>query len=338
MTSPAQSSTHVARLPDTVTFVMDGKGNARTVDLVGQSGQDAEPAEGVFTWVHLRRDAENTAAWLDGSGLDRVVVEALTAEETRPRCTVFGQGAVVNLRGVNLNPGAEPDDMISVRLWIEERRVVGVWIRPLLAVRDLIDGIERNQAPVSPGQLVARLALRLADRAEPVVGALNERIDTLEETVVDEMPALSRGELADIRRSSIVLRRFMFPQRDALTTLQIEDLPWLGDHDRGRIREAADRVMRLGEELDAIRDRAQVVHDQMSDKRAETMNRHMLVLSVAAAIFLPLGLLTGLLGINVGGIPGADAPLAFAIVCGVLVALGAAQVWFFRRIGLLRWF
>ena len=111
-------------------------------------------------------------------------------------------------------------------------------------------------------------------------------------------------------------------------------MKWLVDRDRSRLREAAERVTRLGEELDAIRDRSQVVHDQIMDRRAETMNRQMLILSLVAALFLPLGLVTGLLGVNVGGIPGADNPWAFEILCAVLVVVGAMQVWLFKRIGL----
>ncbi len=94
-------------------------------------------------------------------------------------------------------------------------------------------------------------------------------------------------------------------------------------------------MTRLGEELDAIRDRAQVVHDQIMDNRAEIMNRQMLVLSVVAAVFLPLGLITGLLGINVGGIPLASDPSGFWVVCGLLVAVCGFQLWLFRRMGLI---
>ena len=323
-------------LPEIAAFVCDGEGGARKVELDELSTLRVGDNAFGFAWVHLRRDNPEARDWLQQCGLDRFVIDALTAEETRPRCTVHGDGAVLNLRGVNLNPGAEPEDMISARFWIEEKRVVGVWIRPLMAVRDLFDAMDRNRAPVTPGDLVAKLSLRLADRAEPTIAALNERIDELEESVLDEQAEVTRGPLAQVRRSSIVLRRFMFPQRDALSTLEIEDLKWLTEKDRSRIREAADRVTRLGEELDAIRDRAQVVHDQLMDKRAETMNRRMLVLSVVAAIFLPLGLLTGLLGINVGGIPGAENPWAFLVVCGLLVAIGLGQYWLFRRIGMMR--
>lgn len=321
------------KLPEVLAFSFDGHGGATVIEAAAAvvSGTEAE-----FRWLHLHHSPPETESRLKLCGLDPLVVEALVAEETRPRCTVHGSGAVINLRGVNLSPGAEAEDMVSVRLWVEQGRVIGVWRRPLMAVADLVESIRRQQAPTSPGDFIAKLALRLADRAEPTVAELNERVDALEEQALGDGMNLSRGELADIRRTAIVLRRYMVPQRDALTTLEIEDLGWLEDRDRARLREAAERVTRLGEDLDAIRDRSQVVHDQMMDQRAEQMNRNMLVLSVVAAIFLPLGLLTGLLGINVGGIPGTDYGGAFAIVCGLLVAIVLVQLWLFRRFGIIR--
>jgi zinc transporter len=102
-----------------------------------------------------------------------------------------------------------------------------------------------------------------------------------------------------------------------------------------RLREATERMTRLSEELDSIRDRAQVVRDQMSDMRADAMNRQMLVLSVVAALFLPLGLITGLLGINVGGIPGAEVGWAFWAVCALLLLTAVVQLWLFRRMGMI---
>lgn len=322
--------------PDIAAFILDGRGGARAASL--EDVERFEPAEDEFrfAWVHLRRDHPGNLDWLHACGLPQVVIDALVADETRPRCTVHDDGVVINLRGVNLNPGAEPEDMISVRFWVERQRVIGIWLRPLMAVGDLIDTIGRHQAPVSPGDMIAKVALRLADRAEPVVAGLNERLDALEEQVLDEGMDLSRAELADVRRSAIVLRRFMVPQRDALTTLEIEDVDWLTDRDRGRIREAAERVTRLGEDLDSIRDRAQVVQDQIADRRSEDMNRNMLLLSVVAAIFLPLGLLTGLLGINVGGIPGASWRWSFLIVCALLVGIAGLQVYLFKRLKIIR--
>jgi zinc transporter len=322
-------------LDDIVAYRFDGHGKAHRIDPDDACGAAARPSEG-FLWVHVRRDSEDGRAFLLRLGLDGFIYEALTAEETRPRCTVHGDGVVLNLRGVNLLPGAEPEDMISVRLWIEGDRIVGAGRRTLHAVEDMIEALARGQAPTSPGEFIARLALRLADRAEPAVADLNEELDDLEEaTLQGDFSAEVRRELPRIRQRAISLRRFMVPQRDALTTMEIEELDWLADRDRSRLREAAERVTRLGEELDAIRDRAQVVHDQIMDERAEKMNRNMLILSVVTAVFLPLGLVTGLLGINVGGIPGEQSEIAFFVVCGLLVMLAALQIYIVRRLGLL---
>ncbi|SPH24690.1 Zinc transport protein ZntB [Defluviimonas aquaemixtae] len=316
-------------------FSMDGAGGVAPVEVTDRKLADLTSPEGGFVWVHVNFGSAAGLAWLDAAGLDPIARAALTAEETRPRCTLHGDMALINLRGVNLNPGAEPEDMVSLRLCLLPGRMISTQRRELAGVGDVIAGLRSGHGPATPGDLIARIALRLADRAEPVVAALNERLDDLEDQVSSEVGPELRRELADVRRVSSVLRRFMFPQRDALSTLEIEELDWLSQRDRSRLREATERVTRLAEELDAIRDRAQVVRDQVVDIRAEAMNRQMLVLSVVAAIFLPLGLLTGLLGINVGGIPGSSVPWAFWAVCGLLGVVCLFQIWLFRRLGLL---
>lgn len=314
-------------------FARDGK--SEHVAPAARASEIAAP-EGGFVWVHVNATGPGGQGWLEGAGFDAITLSALTASETRPRATVHGATVLANLRGVNLNPGAEPEDMVSLRLYLSERLVVTVERRELTAVDDVIAGLARGPGPSGPGELVARLALRIADRAEPVVSTLNERIDDLEDQVAGaRIVGPIRGELAKVRRMAIVMRRYMFPQRDALTTLEIEDLPWLDLHARSRLREAAERVTRLAEELDAIRDRAQVVHDQIMDLRSEAMNRQMLLLSAVSAIFLPLAFITGLLGINVGGIPGAASPAAFWVVAGALLLLGLALAVAFRRLGFL---
>jgi len=313
-------------------LMLDGAGGAVALD---PDGPMPAPPEGGFLWMHVMQAAGAPSDWLTALGGSAAVEAALMAEETRPRCTVLDETVLLNLRGVNLNPGAQPEDMVSLRIWAGARQIVTVTRREVQALGDLRERSEAGKAPLGPADMIARLALRLADRAEPVVAELNERIDDLEEDVSEGHGMPLRRALTDIRRVSIVLRRYMFPQRDALSTLEIEDLPWVGRAERSSLREATERVTRLAEELDAIRDRAQVVHEHMMDSRAEQMNRQMLLLSVVAAIFLPLGLFTGLLGINVGGMPGADDERAFWIVTAGLVVIGLGLVWIFRRVGFL---
>ena len=96
-----------------------------------------------------------------------------------------------------------------------------------------------------------------------------------------------------------------------------------------------DAVEGLGLELDAVRERAHIINDEVTNQLTERLNKNMYALSVIAAIFLPLGFLTGLLGINIAGIPGAENPAAFAIFCAMLGMLVIAQILLFRK---LKWF
>lgn len=320
--------------PEFSTYLLDGKGGSSQETTGRLSRHTSGTRREGFVWHHLHRDHVETRNLLREAGLDTISINALMADDTRPRCTRHREGILLNLRGINLNPGSEPEDMISIRMWIEAHRVISVWIRPLIAFQDLAQSIDNNAAPVSPGDFVAKLALRLTDRAEPSIATLNEKIDDMEEAIIIDSPTIDTKILADTRRKAIVLRRYFIPQRDALSTLEIEDLPWLDSHDRARLREAAERVFRFGEELDSIRDRAQVIHDQIVEHRAERMSRNTLILSVVAAVFLPLSLITGLLGINVAGIPGADSPLAFPVVCGLIIAVAVGLVIWIRKLGM----
>jgi len=288
-----------------------------------------------FDWLHLHRDGAETEKILEALKLDSFITDALMAEDTRPRFTVHGNGAIIILRGVNLNEGEEPTDMISVRFWVEENLVVGVWIRRIFAISDVRSSIDRGNAPLSPADLMARIAYRLVDRAEPIVAKLSEEMDELEESGDQGLYGKARSALIGVRQSAGILRRFLLPQRDALTTFSIEEMSWLDDRERSRIRESAERFTRLAEELDAIRDRAMIAHDEILSERADRMNRTMLLLAIVTTVFLPLGLITGLLGVNVGGIPGTNDPFAFFYVSGIIVAVGLALWFFIRRSGML---
>lgn len=341
--APNDADTGRTVLPSIMCFALDGRGAAEPVELDSMDVPDGVTprpeskgkARPPFVWVHLQREDPRTPVWLENeSGLDSYLHAALLADDTRPRCTVHGEGAVIILRGVNLMEGAEPEDMVSVRLWVDRARVIGVWVRPLHAVEDLVGAIGRGIAPVSPGELVAKLAQRLADRMEPHVGELHDELDDFEDALLED-ETVQRGALAQVRRRAIRLRRYIGPQRDALTTLSIEDLSWLNDRDRSRVREAADKTTRVLEELEAVRERASIIQDQIVEARGAKMDRYMVLLSALAAIFLPLTLFTGLLGINVDGIPFASEPWAFTAVTGLIVLAALVLTFVFRKMKLL---
>jgi len=259
-----------------------GKAGGRRLDWAGVA--QSHPSGKGFIWLQRH------------SGLDEVTCEALLADETRPRAVSMNQGLLVMLRGVNTNPGADPDDMVSIRLWIKEHRVISTRKRRLLSIADLCEAIEHNRGPTSPGDLIVDLADRMVARMAAVVEHIEEEIDPLEDAVVAAEKGQLRYELATVWRQIIGLRRYLAPQREAMGRLLQERGPWLTDMDRSRLREVSDRVIRYLEDLEAARDRAAVVQEEQANRLSEQMNSRMYVLSLVAAVFLPMGFLTGLLG------------------------------------------
>lgn len=308
----------------------DNHSFSHLVSKTGKALAEGAP-DAAYRWTHVQGDVDYAEAQLAQLALDPVIVAALSATETRPRCTPHGDGAVVILRGVNLIEGADPEDMISLRVWIEQDRIVSVGIRPLGALDDVVGSVASDRAPPSTGAMLATIVLRLVDRAEPVIADLNEELDRIEDALRDSDIASTRAALSDTRRMAIALRRHLFPQRDALTTLEVEGFDWIPQLASAHLREAVDRLTRLCEELDMIRERCQVVQDHVLDMRSEVMNQQMLVLTVVSAFFLPLSFLTGLLGINVGGLPLAQSDAGFWIICGVMVVIGVLEYLLFRK-------
>ena len=310
-------------------YILDGKGGGQRVGW--NEIRRWTPSDGSL-WVHLNYTVPEAQQWIkEESQLEDVLGDALLADESRPRVTAFDDGLLIALRGVNLNPGADPEDMVSLRIWAEKDRVITTRRRKLLSVADLCTAIEKGKGPKTCGEFLENVSDRLMSRMGGVIGDLEDKVAELEEAVLTKESHELRPMLASIRRDAIYLRRYMAPQREAISRLQSEKISWLTDDDRVRLREVYDHLTRYIEDLDAARERAAVTQEELVSRLSEQMDTRMYVLSIVAAIFLPLGFLTGLLGINVGGIPGAEYKAAFAIFCLLLVGLIIAEIVIFKK-------
>jgi zinc transporter len=315
-------------------LLLDGKGGARDLDW---PAIDAWSPDDGHLWLHLDRMIPQTRAWLHATGrLSPIVVDAILAEDTRPRTQPVDDGAVVNLRGVNLNPGAEPDEMISLRMWVDASRLISVRAFRLMAVYDIRQSLLDGKGPTDVAELLVALTVGLADRVEPVIDNLEAIIDDLEDATIDLRNSHQTSKrLNETRRDAINLHRHLRPQRDALTSLGDAYFAGLDDADRQLMTETADRVTRFVEDLDSFRERCAVLHEEALSRQSEKINRTTYVLTLVATIFLPLGFVTGLLGINVGGIPLADSGWGFLIICAGLTIIAVFEYFLFRLFHLL---
>lgn len=305
----------------------------RLADGVVRECTPAEPLHDAagFTWTHI----EGTR---DRAELDRIIAELpaavagpLTAVETRPRCELYGDGVLLNLRTVAAAPDDGGDPLVSIRIWCQRGLVISVSFREA-AVLAPVRAQFMASALHDPGDIIIALVQATAALLDPDVAAIGDALDELETSIGPDSHVGERRRITRFRSKVINLRRFIQPQRLALERLAALPVDWLDAQEKALLRDSADRFARMAEELEAIRERAAVLQDELIGLRSERIDSRSLQISITALIFLPLTFITGLLGMNVGGIPYADESWAFWGVTGfcLLTAIGVSA-WFSWR-------
>jgi zinc transporter len=234
-----------------------------------------------------------------------------------------------------MNPDAEPEDMVSIRIWLQEQRMITIRQRRILAAQDVKSTLQAGKGPSSLIYVLIDIITQLADRIADFVNQMESRMDQYETAIGLQNPIELRSQISELRRQSAVVRRFLAPQRDALDTLQQPSNKSFSDSHRYAIREETDRMIRSVEDLDLVRERALVAQEELINLAAQEQNNRMYVLSIIAAVFLPITFISGVFGMNVAGLPGTNTPTAFLIVCIAMIALSIGTLLWLRFKG---WF
>ena len=313
-------------------YLLDGKGGGREIGWDEVRGWT--PEKGAL-WVHLNRTKEDAEHFIRAeAGLDDIAVEALLAADTRPRMAAQGPGLIVNLRGINFNPGADPEDMISLRAWIQKKRIITSRARRLMAADDIRARLARGAGPKDEIDCLFELAKAMLMRVGHVVEELSDQVDALEDQVVSGDTRKIRDQLSQTRKRAIAIRRHLAPQREALTRLQAEKHEMLDAIDAAHFRELADQTTRYVEDLDSVRERATVIQDEVLNRLTERQNRNSYVLTIVAAIMLPLSFITSLFSVGIPGVPLKGDPNGFWLLLVMLGVIVVVEIVLFR---LTRW-
>ena len=307
--------------------VLNGDGSATPLD---QTSSLDKPL-----WVHLDYSLPDCAETLSSLGLSDNIIESLVRTTTRPRTIADRGGFMIFLRAVNLNPGDEPDDMVSLRVWLEQDRLITVRQRKVYSIQDIRREMEAGNGPEHIQQLFILIVERLADRISEYVDNIEEKVGEFEESIESSNSNQVRVAVSSLRRQSAMVRRYLAPQRDALDSFHRQCRSILNEVQAFELQEQTDRIIRYVEDLDLVRERCLVLQEELMNRIAQEQNARMYVLSIVAAVFLPISFVTGLFGMNVAGLPGLEAPAAFALVAGFMAAIAGGILFYFK---LKKWF
>ncbi len=278
------------------------------------SGEQA-PTE----WINLDGTSQEDLDWLDrGANLDRSNARLLLNTLPHSRCVHTDAGIFVAL----VRPdGARSDGQQDLNVWLEPRRVITVFRGAGSVVAEVAARVDQGSERGDCLSLLATLTVTLVRPLENDIAELAEEVDDLEDRVLDSDGPELLNTVADARRRALAVRRRLNSMRDILSTLTFK--PELFPRDLGldSLRRAVDYLGHLVGQVDATRDRLILLFDQLSAREQHRINKAMQKLAVVGTVFLPLTFVTGLLGINVAGIPDAHDPMAFWLVCLFLVAI-----------------
>ncbi|WP_066557926.1 zinc transporter ZntB [Croceicoccus bisphenolivorans] len=315
--------------------VLDGQGGGRAVTWEEarewSPGLPGSGRENEVIWLHMCRNQHGIQDWLEHAlSIPEPTAELLVSDQTRPRAFREGDTLVATLRGINFNPNAEPEDMVSMQLWSDGKRVITLRRFPLQTPRDTLALIDAGHGPTDAGALITSLTEQMIARMNRSIVDMNDHIDQLEDADLDGDNEALLEKIATIRRNCLALKRHMSPQHEAFERISRDAPDWFEDHDRREIAETIDRLSRYLDDIDISKESAVVLQDDIRARAVARSERTSYLLTIVAAIFLPLGFLTGLLGINVGGMPGTGNPNAFwevVALCGAILVMQFALFW-----------
>ena len=265
-------------------------------------------------WLHFDADSNETREFVDQnlSHLDPHIKRAVLAEQTRPRYVPFENGFLLILRGVNLNKDQSHEDMISLRLWIEKNRIISFQKRNLQTVSELKDSLINGKGPKSISEFIQNLIEILVFKMEVPFDELIKDTDNFEMLDLNLLSKTQGDRLSNIRKKCAIFSRYLIPQAEAINSMinnSNDDL--ISEQDLKKINESYHDILRRVEDISSLKERIQFIYDEHSHVISEKMNKTMYKIAIISMIFIPISFLTGLLGINLSGIPYASSGSAF---------------------------
>jgi len=177
----------------------------------------------------------------------------------------------------------------------------------------------------------------IVDSYFPLLGEVGDQLEALEARILSDPEPEVISRLHDLKRDLTAIRRVILPIRESLTALVRDESPLVSDSTRLYFRDCLDHSFQLIELVESNRDIASGLLDLHLTMMSNRMNEVMKVLTIIATIFIPLGFIAGLYGMNFDpsvsrwNMPELSWKFGYFFALGVMATVAAAMVMYFRR-------
>ena len=285
---------------------------------------DEHAPAGSFVWLHFSLSNVGTERWIARHlAPPPAFTESLRSEESSTRIEVDEGALVAVIHDVQFEFVWDPAHVATVCLCAEPRFLVTARLKPLRSVDRLRDTVRTGTRFRSSGDLFAQLLRQQADVMVEIVRNATRRVDDIEDKLLARNLTASRKELGALRGVLVRLQRLLAPEPAAMFRLVSRPPAWTTEEDLQDLRQAAEEFASAVTDSGALVDRLKQLQEELVAQINEQTGRTLFVLTIVTVLALPVNLIAGLFGMNVGGVPLAQSSHGFLTVVIALIALTA---------------
>ena len=310
-------------------YLIDPASAARPIDADAALRRLTTPfPDTAFVWLHFNLAHTGALPWLKThTGLSDAFYEMLVEGTHSTRIERDEQALIAVINDVHFDFSFEPSDISTLYTHVEQRLVVTARKQPLRSVDKLREAVKGGQPLRSAAELLEHLMRAQADVLVDIVRGATERVDRIEDELLANRLDQRRARLGALRRLLVRLQRLLAPEPAALFRLLQHPPAWMAELDVQALRQASEEFSVVLRDMAALQERIKLLQEEIAAQVVEATNRSLFVLTIVTVLALPINIIAGLLGMNVGGVPLAQHAHGFWIVVAIVATFTTIAGW-----------
>lgn len=294
---------------------------------------DSTKAETTFLWLHFNLAHSATEKWLhDHTDSPEEFFESLHQGSRSTRIEHADQHLIAVINDVLHDFSFDPSDIATLWINLNSRLMISARRKPLKSVDHLRNAVNRGEIFHSPAELLTHLLRDQADVLTGIVRDATTKIDDVEDHFLSERMGRKRANLGELRRLLVRLQRLLAPEPAALFRLLQKPPVWMAENDVHDLRQSTEEFSVVLSDMASLQERIKLLQEEIAAHVGEQNNRSLFLLTIVTVLALPINIIAGLMGMNVGGIPLAQDEHGFWIIVAIVVSFTLlAVVFVFRR-------
>ncbi|HEX5344699.1 MAG TPA: transporter [Duganella sp.] len=311
----------------------DGKGQPLDTEAACAWLKDREQHPQEFIWLHYNLANTASEKWLhEHTTLPEEFYESLHEGPRSTRIELADDTLVAVVNDVLHDFSFEPSDISTLWLSVDRHIVISARRKPLRAVDSLRNAVRNGEPIRSSVELLTHLLRDQADALIKIVRDAITTVDSIEDNLLAGKLTTKRASLGALRRVLVRLQRLLAPEPAALFRLLQKPPAWMAESDVQELRQSTEEFSMVLADMASLQERIKLIQEEIAALASEANNHSLFVLTVVTVLALPINIIAGLLGMNVGGIPLAQAEHGFLIVVVIVASFTVIAGWLaFRR-------